>query len=283
VTSLRVVVLGIATIATILTLPTPSGALSLRTAPLSYDAVLAKGESKKGAIDITNTGNELAEIKIAVQAFRQVDDSGSLEFYPDEQIAAGVRLDYTEATLGPKETLHLIFLLDGTKLPTGNVFAGIFATTRSASLSGVAQAVQVGTLLMIQNGTPMSQEVVVGQLDAPFFQVGDAVTATISLKNMSDPKRNTGSFPNITVALKPYTEKTIKGPLIFAGRARMVEYRHPGDYFGFIPLKVTVGGSSKAIPVFAVTGYWRWLAPLIGVAAVVFIVVPLRLRGKRRQ
>lgn len=93
-------------------------------------------------------------VKLAAQAFRQTDNAGSLEFYDDETIRQGVLLDYTDATLRPRETLHLAFVLDGSKLAPGDNFAAIFATSVPAQNGAGEQAVRVGSLLIISNGTP---------------------------------------------------------------------------------------------------------------------------------
>lgn len=256
-------------------------ALSLRIAPLSYETTLGKGESKKGVVDISNSDTAAQVVKLEVQAFRQIDDDGSLQYYPDERVATGIHLDYNEVEIGPLETLRLAFSIDGKKLPEGDVFAVIFASTTPIGASSTVQSVRVGTLLMIQNGTPSRHSASVSELSAPFFQIGDALQAQFAITNTADPALSTGFFPSVKIDLMPYTSTTSKGPLVFGGRTRPIEYRQPGNYFGFILVRASVGTESRSRVVFAMTGYWRWLAPLVGVVLASIFYAWLRRRKKQ--
>lgn len=242
---------------------------SLKIAPLIYDdAVLGKAEVKKGYVDISNPAPHKSVVALRVDAFRQIDDQGGLEFYANEQVAAGVKLDFDRITLEPRSAMRVYFLLDGAKLPEGDVFAAIMASTVPSQSGTAAQSVSVGTLLVIQNGTPASHQADITRFEASWFQVGAGISASMTLHNPADPKSVTGFFPSIRVAPAPYAAKTVKGPLLSAGRTRTVDYRQNGDYFGPIYLKATSGSSEKGQLIFAVTGYWRWLAPLLLVVTI---------------
>ncbi len=241
---------------------TAAQALTLKVAPLEYRAELSKGEKKKGFIDITNPSATATKVTLSVMGFRQVDDNGAVEFYADEHLAAGVLLDYTEVEIGAHETLHLAFLVDSTKLPEGNVYGAIFASTVAPDGVAAGPAVRVGTLLSLVNGTQGENKAEVAALQLPWLQVGEAITAQIAVKNTAAPERATGFYPDITVALQPYSNKTVSGPLVFAGRTRTVAYGAPGNYFGPMLVSATVGKSTKTQLVFAITGYWRWLMPV---------------------
>ena len=257
-------------------------ALSLRIAPLSYETTLAKGETKKGFVDISNSDASAQTIRFEVQAFRQIDDEGSLQYYPNEQVAAGIRLDYNEAQLGPRETLRLAFAIDGRKLPEGDVFAVIFATTTPLGAFSAMQSVRVGTLLMIQNVTPSQHVASVSEISAPFLQIGEAVEAQLAVTNTANPSLSTGFFPEVKVDMKPYGATTAKGPLVLSGRTRTIDYRRPGDYVGFMLVEASAGGDSKSQVVFAVTGYWRWLMPII-LAILTGIVLYVYNRRKKHR
>lgn len=259
-----------------------ASALSLRTAPLSYETTLAKGETKKGFVDISNSDSTAQTVRFEVQAFRQIDDDGSLQFYPSEQIAAGIRLDYTEAQIGPRETLRLAFAIDSKKLPGGDVFAVIFASTTPIGSLSAMQSVRVGTLLMIQNGTPSQHYATISEISAPFLQIGEVVQAQLAVTNTADPNLSTGFFPKIKIDMKPYGTTTAKGPLVFSGRTRTIDYRQPGNYFGFVLIEASTGGDSKSRVVFAITGYWRWLMPIIAVALIVIALYVYNRRKKHR-
>lgn len=251
----------------------PAAADSLSIAPLHYKAKLAAGESKKGMVDITNPSAKPVEIQLHVQAFRQIDDNGGLEFYDSAEVAKGVKLDLTSIALGPHEGARIYFILDGNLLPSGDVFAAILANTVSdTSAAGSIPAAEVGTLLLLENGTPPKHHAKISSLNANWLQFGDAITMEMSVTN-TDPAGGVaiGFVPQITFLLKPHGGQTVDGPLLFAGRTRAVDYRHPGDYFGPILLHAEIGGHSQTKLIFAVTGYWRWLAPLLfvlGIAAI---------------
>lgn len=263
-------------------MPLSAGAMSLRIAPVIYkDAVLQGGESKKGYVDVTNPGASSAQVAMDVKAFRQIDDQGGLEFYESESVRAGVKLDLDHFELKSHETMRVYFLLDGKKLPSGDVFAAIFARVVPRDAPGSSQTVQVGTLLMIQNGTSPSHRAEVQSLQTAWWQFGDKLTANVRLKNPADEKSNTGFTPKLQMSLRPYTTKTVDGPLLFAGRTRDVSYTQPGDYFGPILLEARAGDSTKSQWIFAVTGYWRWLAPLMGVLIVVLGVLTRRYMAWR--
>ncbi len=239
------------------------GAESLKIAPLKYEATLKKAETKKGYVDVSNPEYVPVDVKLSVQAFRQIDNDGSLQFYDNTQVSSGVTLDLASFTLKPRTAMRVYFLLDGSKLPTGDIFAAIFASTQPAISSGAVQSVRVGTLLFLTNGTPTSHQADITAIGASLFQIGDGLNATISVHNPGDEKSYTGFFPELTVKAQPYSTRTVQGPLVFAGRTRTVDYVQNGDYFGPIRILADTGNESSAKWVFAVTGYWRWLAPLL--------------------
>jgi hypothetical protein len=264
--------------------PDTSAVQSLKIAPQSYDATLQKAEVKKGYVDVSNPGGESVRVKLEVQAFRQIADDGSLEFYDSEQVRAGVQLDYETLTLGPREAYRVYFLLDGNKLPQGDVFGAIFVSTIPDSSPGSAQAVRVGTILTLQNGTPTAHTANITSFATSWLHIGEGLSSTIVVTNPADPKSSTGFYPNITVSTAPYGSRDVKGPLVFAGRTRTVDYKATGDYFGPIWFGANIGDSKRGQFIFAVTGYWRWLAPLLLVILVVGTAVSVRvIRGRKTK
>lgn len=253
---------------------TPVSASTLKITPLRYDASLEKGEKKKGFIDITNPTGETVKVALSVQAFRQIDDSGALEFYDNETIRSGVLLDLDEAELGPRETLHLAFVLDGTKLASGDNFAAIFASTVPSTVGAGEQAIRVGTLFLISNGTPTAHEAVVKNLSGQLVQLGEGLHLNFDVQNTADKNTTTGFSPTITVTAWPYVNDTITGPLVFAGRTRSVEYIKKGNYLGILAITVTTGGSKQTMYRLAITGHWRVFLPIVltAIALTVWLV-----------
>ena len=256
---------------------------SLKIAPHSYEATIQKSEVKKGYIDVSNPSNTSIKIKLETQAFRQIDDEGSLEFYDSEQLSAGVKLDFQTLTIGPREAYRVYFLLDGSKLPEGDIFGAIFASTIPTTGAGARQSTRVGTLLLLQNGTPASRKAEVASFATSLLHIGDGLSAKVAIHNPADPKNATGFVPNITVSTAPYGSKNVKGPLVFAGRTRSVDYVQTGNYFGPMWFAATTGESSKGRLIFAITGYWQWLAPALLVGLVVLGMMLRRFSGKKSR
>ena len=99
----------------------PVSAASLKVAPLEYRTTLKQGEKKKGFIDVSNPTKETVRVRTSAQAFRQIDDNGSLQFFDNEQVSAGVLLDLDEFELGPLEAVRMYFILDSTRCVRGDL------------------------------------------------------------------------------------------------------------------------------------------------------------------
>jgi hypothetical protein len=246
---------------------TPVSATSLKISPLRYDTSLASGEKKKGFVDVTNPSTQTVKVKLSVQAFRQTDNSGSLEFYDSETIHAGVLLDYSEAEIGPRETLHLAFVLDGAKLASGDNFATIFAHSVPDDDGAGEQTVRVGTLLLIENGTPSAHEAAIQNLSGYPIQFSDGLRVSFGVHNTAEERTATGFSPTITVRAWPYIDDTVTGPLVFAGRTRSVDYVKKGNYLGILAVHVKTGTSEQVLYSVLITGYWRFLVPILVCAA----------------
>ena len=262
---------------------TPVSAASLKISPLRYDTMLASGEKQKGFVDVSNPSSESVHVKLSVQAFRQTNDSGSLEFYDNPRMNSGVLLDYAETTLGPRETLHLAFVLDGTKLVSGDNFAVIFATTIPGENGAGQQAVRVGTLLIINNSTPSAHDATIEDLSGQLLQLGDGLHITFGVHNTADANATSGFSPMIAITAWPYIQETVTGPLVFAGRTRTVDYSLKGNYLGILAIHVKTGSSEQVIYRLAVTGFWRILLPMILVAIVLTVWLAYYVRARYAQ
>ncbi len=279
----RYVAASVLAVVVTLCAPLLTHASSLRIAPLDYRATLQSGEKKKGYVDIINTDHATATVHFEVVGFRQTDDHGDLTFFEDTRLQQGIQLDLTEVELLPGEAARIFFLIDGTKLATGDSFAAIMAKTDVAAQAGVAQSVRVGTLVVIQNGTPPGRHAAISLLQAPLLQIGDSLNANWRVTNTDPDTKKTGFFPQMSVLTRPYGQKDMSGPLVMAGRSREVSYRAPGDFVGLIWFTVQAGDSRQIVPIVAATGYWRWLLPLIIVAIGLFGWVVIRQRRRVKK
>ncbi len=227
----------------------PVGALALKAAPLEYRVTLKKGEKQKGFIDVSNPTGQTVIVRSSVEAFTQTDDKGSLRFFKNEQLSAGIQLDLDEFELGPREAVRMYFQADGTKLPPGDAYGAIFftTTTDTQDSAGTAQNVRVGTLLSIVNGTPGQRKAEVTSLKVPLLNFGNTLQGTYRIKNTADPKNSTGFYPNVTVKVSPFGDKKVKnGPLVFAGRTRENNFNVKAPLLGIYRVSAAYGSSSKS-------------------------------------
>lgn len=262
-------------------------AASLTIEPLQYQVNLAPGERQKGFVDITNPNSQTVTVTTSVQAFRQIDDKGSLQFYQSSAVSAGVTADLSEFSLGPREAVRMYFIVDGTKLPPGDVFAALFATIKPPAQPGVTgsrQTVRVGTILSIVNGTPGSRQAVITDLSLGFFQFDTHIKGAYTIKNTADPTKTTGFYPTVTLTMTPFTTTThVSSSLIYAGRSRDNAFTFDTARFGLYKVTADYHGSHRSQWIFVVTGVWSWV--VLGVLVVLGGVAGwwLRWRHQRRR
>lgn len=256
----------------------PVAASSIRLQPAIVRGSLGTGEKQKGYIDVINPDSSKIAVSFSVQAFRQKDDSGAVEFYEDAQLSRGLLLDLNEVELGGHEALRLYYQADAAVLPDGDVLAAIFATVKPTEDAPAAQAVRVGTLLVLQNSVTPKRQLAITELSASPLQFGASLRADFALRNDAPPVN--GFFPQISVTTAPYGKQLVDGPLVTSGRQRQISYVKPGSYVGPIKITVSVEGAQRSRWVFAVTGFWQWLLPLILVIAICSFAI-WRVRRRR--
>lgn len=252
-------------------------AVELRIQPAVVRDTIAPNERKKGFVDIINPTGATITVSLSVQAARQVDGQGNLAFFDDNQLKEGLRLDYDEVELRGHEALRLYYLVDAAKLPPGDVLAAVFATVKPQAEGPAVQALRVGTVVALSNSST-KREVRLMDVRMPLLQFGDALTADFSIKNTASPVNVL--FPAITVETAPYGNQEVSGPLVTAGNSRTISYRKAGNYIGPVYVKIHSHGAVQGQWVFAVTGFWQWLAPLVTIAICAF-VIHRRLRSKK--
>lgn len=265
---------------------TVSAADTLQIRPLLYQEKLEKGQAKRGAVDIANGSDKEAEYSLSVRLFRQTGNDGSLEFYDNPDVTDGIILDITEIDLKAKEAARITFSVDSSKLPEGDVFAVILATTKhTTSPQSIVPAAQVGTLLILQNGTPGPRDAQIEALDIPQIQTGDRVKGTVTVKNPAAAETSTGFFPHMSVRMEPWGSTTqFNGPLVYASRSRTFDFSVPSNQFGIFKVTVTANNVSESRYVFLVTGIWRTILA-IGIVGLLVIAVGIavwRIRRHRR-
>lgn len=279
----QIIVAVLVTVAAVAVLPSTVSAASLKMAPLQYKAVLKQGEKKRGFVDISNPSGQKVIVKTSVQAFRQIDDSGSLQFYDNEQVKAGVKLDLDEFELGPREALRMFFELDSTKLPQGDVYGAIFVTTQPAKTqtAGTGQQVRLGTVLSIVNGTPGARQAEVTKLHVPLLQLSDKISGSYTVKNTADPQKTTGFYPTVKLAISPFGQtKEQASSLVFAGRSRENSFTLHSPWLGVYKISASYGSESSQSRIVFVAQPIALI--VLGGVALLGVTVAVVYRSRRR-
>ncbi|HEX8226956.1 MAG TPA: hypothetical protein VF572_03750 [Candidatus Saccharimonadales bacterium] len=267
----------------VLAAPAEVHAEGLQIRPLMYREALEQGKSKQGFVDVSNPSSVAVTVTMDVRGFRQADGQGNLRFFTSQVISSGITLDLKEVELGPREAARVYFAIDSNKLPKGDIFAAIFAATKSPAGAGIVPSAQVGTLLLIQNGQPGPRRISIQSLDVSPIQIGEAVRGAATLKNPAPVEPSSGFFPKVTVSLRPIGElkQQIDAPLVMSGVSREIPFKLAASRIGLYKLTVASGGSSVDKWAVVVTGFWRWV--LLGLAGLMVFTVLLVRRSRRRR
>lgn len=261
---------------------------SIQLRPLMYKEVLTPGQTKRGAVDIANASSAKVSLHVGVKFFKQIDDRGTLQFYEKPDQAAAIVPEYTDFDLEPKEALRLIFTIDSAKLPQGDVFAALMVSTQhkpTPDKQEIAPNLQIGTLLILQNGVAGPRRAEVSRLLLTPVQIGgDRLRGAVDVTNPAHPDTATGFFPRMKVRVEPWGAVTqFDGPLVYAGRTRTVDFSAPSDQFGIYKVTVTANTASTSRYVFLMTGKWVWLAPLILTVLILCIIGGIYAKKSRRR
>ena len=274
--------------------PTPlfAAAPSLKLTPLKYQEIIPADKAKLGFIDVANPSDGPVHVVSAIQAFRQVNLEGDLEFYADDKIANGIQVATTDFELGPREAARIGFTVDPLKLGVGGVYAAVFFRTvppeESAPLSHIATSAKVGTLLILNIGGEIKPEGSIKTVKVPRWNFGQGLSGTIEYANTATLREAIAFNPSLDFKVGPWGKPSkVDGPLVMPGNTRRFEFSKPGSYLGLFPLTLSdsVTHQTRTVWVFAATGFWRLvLILLLALLAIRFIVakyLPRRSRPRR--
>lgn len=251
----------------------------LQLLPLKYEEVLTNNRVKTGHIDVSNPSDTNATIQTSVRGFRQADLAGNLEFYTDDNLTAGIRPGLDQFELGSRESIRVTFTVNPTKLPQGGVYAAIFfrtvPPTPAANTSYIAEAANVGTLLMLKNG---GDGVHVGQIkafDLPFWQPGPGLKGRMQYHNANRDIGGVAFYPKLESRVLPWVKPAkLTGPFVMPGSTRQFEFVRGGSYIGLLPVTVTDIASGKHVTrwVLACTGNYQLLVVLLAILLAVWLL-----------
>lgn len=245
------------------------GASSIKVAPLKYEQKLTPGKTLVGAVDISNPSDSVQKYTASVRAFRQINEDGELQFYEDSAITQGIEVDQPAFSLGAHQVARIFFSINPDKLPKSGIYAAVLFNTnpdQPSTATRLATSVSSGTLLILDNSLDSEESGEVVNLQAKFWQFGSGLAVITTYKNTGSGDNGIAFNPQLSIKSVPWGKPLNQtGPLVFAGNQRQVNLIKPGSYFGVLPLQITdvASGESKTKWVFAITGYWTILAPIL--------------------
>ena len=269
----RAVAAGLALAGALLPSTAAATAPSLQLAPLQYEDSLGT-TVKTGHIDVSNPTDGPVEVTTSVKGFRQKGTNGDLEFYDDSDLSAAITTDLDSFGIGPREAIRVMFSVNPAKLPAGGTYAAIFFRTQpapgSSTSSYISESANLGTLLILRNGATVAPKGGLSGLAAAFWQTGPGLAAGAIVTNSASPRGGVAFRPGLTARVLPWGHSaTTSTGLVLPGSTRRFAVSRPGSYFGLLPLTVTDSAthSSRTAWVFAFTGFYHWLVPLLLILA----------------
>ncbi len=243
---------------------------AIQVSPLKYQDTLVGTTSKLGFVDVSNPSDTTISLHSEVEAFRQINLSGDLQFYPDDAITQGITVSATDFDLGPREADRIAFTINPQKLPKGGVYAVIFFSTtpKPAETAGtvIMQSAKAGTLLILDNGGAGKKVGKISHSHLPLLQLGGGLEGSLSYSNTGPPPGAIAYNPTIGLKAAWWGGRSyVNGPLIFPGNTREFSFTKPGNYIGIIPLLLLdkdTGHQSLQL-IFAITGIWRFITVFI--------------------
>lgn len=278
--------LAIMTLAAILAPQGVHAAASLKIAPLEYRGQLQVDKPQTGYVEVSNPGDATVTVEGEVQAFRQIGKDGGLQFYDDKDLEKAVVLEVKNFQLGPREAARIRFFISPNYVGRAGLYGAVLfhIAPPADAFKGatIGTTVRVGTLLIMNIGDGV-QHAAMPHFDVSPIQLGDALSGTLEYANLGDDRKSIAFNPKFFIkgGLIGKTQ-SLNGPLVMPGSSRLIEIKRKGSYIGFVPLEVkdmsSTSAPKKTVWVFAITGYWRWLLPLI-----IFILFSIhRYRTHRR-
>lgn len=263
-------------------------AASIKVSPLKYEQQLSQGKILVGAVDVSNPSDTQQKFSARVQAFRQTNEAGELEFYSDQAIETGVLVDQPEFTLGAHQVARIFFSINPDKLPQTGIYAAVLFDTNPNQPNTATQlstSVSSGTLLILDNtrGGTKTGEII--NVRAKFWQFGSGISAFTTYKNTGSGTSAVAFNPQLALKAVPWGRaQEHTGSLVFPGNQRQIKVTKQGNYFGMLPLQVSdvETGTIKTKWVFALTGYWVVIAPIFFILGGVITVVYYRHSMRER-
>jgi hypothetical protein len=275
--------LTIAVLPLLVPVPAHAALPELRIAPLEYRQHLDLGRLKTGVIDASNPTGSSMHVQVQVQAFRQLNDRGELQYYDDGRITSAITPAASGFDIGPREAVRTKFTIDPNKLGDGGAYAVIFLRTSDDQTAPgqISTSARVGTLLVLDVGSGGTHTGRLNLDGLPALHLGgSSLPLGYSYANTGHGSKALAFAPQITASTTWSPPRKLTGPFVFPGRTRHQSANLPlANQLGPVQIRLTDGsGGSPATSrwVFVVTGIWIWLLPIIVILLISLILVALR-------
>ena len=257
----------------------------LQIAPLEYEDSLRTGVVKNGYIDVANPGDSQVDVISSVKGFSQIDTHGNLRFYDDPDLSSAITVGLPSFSLGPREAVRVGFTVDPAKLPQGGIYAAIFFRTQppgqTSTSSFIAESANVGTILMLTNGTSTKHFGTITKLHVPFWQFGYGILGTFDFTNTDRTPHPVGFKPVLSARVLPWgSAPKLSTGLVLPGATRTFDLSRLGAFFGLLPV-IVVDSDTHAWAVawvFACTGWYAYAVLIIAALLLLYIVIRLLSR-----
>jgi hypothetical protein len=269
-------------------LPADASLPALQLSPLQYTTHLDLGHPKVGYFEAGNPTGSTMHVQVEVEAFRQTDNRGALEYYQDERLAAGIIPGVRTFDLGPHEVIRVKFTIDPNRLGPGGAYGVIFLRTSAggSAASQINTSERIGTLLILDISGTGTKSGHIQNLSLPAFSYG-ATTLPVAFHyaNTNHDAQGLAFSPDLSLSLGwGAAAQKITGPFVFPGRERPATTKITlADRFGLFP--VSLEDSTPGAPkypaqwVLIVSGYWTWLLPVL----ICFLIALICLLVLRRS
>lgn len=255
----------------------PANAFGLKVAPLKYEAQLELGDEKIGYVDVSNPNDFTVTVTPEIEAFRQIDTDGNLEFYEDIRLQEGITLNQNKFDLGPRKAARVFFTINSNNLPEGGVYGALLFGVnnrggQSDERSSIATTTRVGTLLLLKNGDAGVRKGRISRVDIPLWQFGEGIEGNVAFHTQKS--RHALAFePQLQFTIPLAGKTDVNSGIVFPGNTRDFTIQRQGNYFGIFPVEVTdeITGSTQRSWVVAITGIWQIIIPAVFIAVVIII------------
>jgi hypothetical protein len=174
--------------------------------PLTFELTANPADILENKIKIYNPTDSVVSIRMEVEDFKPVGETGQVIVAPEEEITFSlkrwVKIEPTEFTLEPKEQKFVSFTIEVPEnAEPGGKYGSVLASTTGAiggEITGAAIAQKVGALLLLTVAGEVKEDLTIKEFKAPPFLEYGPVPFTIRFENKGTIHVRPRGFVTIT-------------------------------------------------------------------------------------